>query len=111
MIGSRLTAKKYIKSRVFICAPNSKVRRSRTSFMMLRKKINANITNAMKLSDERAYRSIRSLDDSMANVFQRFDDCSATSSVSDATIKVPITQGVFRRFIFATAFSTIASLT
>ena len=66
--------------------------------------------NAIKLSDDKAYSIIRSLEDSMANVFQRFDDCSMTSSVSDATIRDPMTHGIFRLFTFTPSFSTSASL-
>ena len=77
---------------------------------MLRKKMKAKITNAMKFSDERAYNSSRSLEDPMVKVFQRFVDCSTISRASDEIISVPMTQGVFRLLILGLPFSTSASL-
>ena len=64
--------------------------------MMLRKKINPKMTNAIKFSDDSAYNAIRSAEVSMEKLFQRFVDCRMMSSASEAIIRVPITQGVLR---------------
>ena len=77
---------------------------------MLRRKMNAKIINATKFSDERAYKRRRSLEDSMVKVFQRLVDCRMISKASDATISVPMTQGVLRRFGLLSSFSTCESL-
>ena len=79
-----------------IFEPSCRVRRSRISFVMLRKKMNPKITNAMKLREERAYNRSVSLAVSTENSFQRLEDCSKTSTVSDTSTNIPRMIGEIR---------------
>jgi hypothetical protein len=63
---------------------------------MLRRKMNPKMTNAMKLSDESAYKRSVSLAVSTEKSFHRFDDCSNTRTVSDTSTNTPRMIGEIR---------------
>ena len=63
---------------------------------MLRRKMNPKMTNAMKLSDESAYRRSVSLAVSTVKSFHRFEVCNRTSTDNDTSTNTPRMIGEIR---------------